>query len=136
MYYLGQTDRNPRVAARAEKHLFEPFVTSTHGYETLDTYVVHAPAKEAISRLSGLAQQDKRESIRSRAVYALTKLGAVREIEQLLPQLEQPPLVTWAVPIALLEASRKLDILPRGVDVLLDVDNLDLRHAIARMDPT
>jgi HEAT repeat protein len=136
MYRLGQTDRNPRVAARAEKHLFEPFVTSTHARETLDTYVAHAPAKQAISRLSGLARQDERESIRSNAVYALTKLGAIHEIEQLLPQLEQPPLMTWAVPIALLEACRKLDIPPRSVDALLDVDNLDVRRVIARMDRT
>ncbi|MRG93923.1 HEAT repeat domain-containing protein [Polyangium spumosum] len=132
MYYLGKTTPSPLVAARVLRHLLDPGVTSTHAYETLDTYVVHAPAEEAIPRLAELAM-DRREAIRLDAINTLTKLGAVREIEPLLALLEAPPLMTWSVHVALLEACRDLGLAPRGLDALRAVDNLDLQRAIARI---
>jgi len=132
MYYLGKTTPSPRVAARVLRHLLDPGVTSTHAYETLDTYVVHAPAEEAISYLAKLATHEDRETQRLHAIYALTKLGAVREIEPLLALLEAPPLMTWSVHIALLEACRDLGLAPRGLEALRTVDNLDVQQAIAR----
>ncbi|MDI1443000.1 hypothetical protein [Polyangium sp. 6x1] len=134
MYYLGKTTPSPHVAACALRHLLDPGVTSTHAYETLDTYVAHAPAEEAIPRLVAFAM-DEREAIRKDAIDNLTKLDAARELETLLSLLEAPPLVTWSVHIALLEACRKLDLTPRGLDALRRMDNLDLQQAIARIEP-
>ncbi|MDI1428278.1 hypothetical protein [Polyangium sorediatum] len=124
---------NVRVAERAFRHLSDPRTTTTHAYETLDTYVAQAPAEETIPHLANLAAHDERETLRLHAVYALTKLDAARELETLLPLLDAPPLVTWSVHIALLEACHKLHLAPRGLDALARVDNLDLQRAIARI---
>jgi HEAT repeat protein len=132
MYHLGKITASPRVAERALRHLLDPGVTSTHAYETLDTYVAHAPAEETIPRLAELAAREERETVRRNAIDALMKLGAAREVEPLLSLLEAPPLMTWSVHIALLEAASTLGLAPRGLDALREVDNLDLRKTIAR----
>ena len=90
-------------------------------------------AEDAIPRLAKLAAHDEREPLRLHAIYALTRLDAARAIEPLLSLLEAPPLMTWSVHVALLEACRTLGLAPRGLDALREVDNLDVQQAITRI---
>ncbi|WP_437817635.1 hypothetical protein [Sorangium sp. So ce1078] len=74
---------------------------------------------------------DRRES-RVSIVDALAKLGARAEIEALLPLLAEPPQVTWAVHVALLEACSRLGLHPGRCDALREVDNIDVQIALVR----
>src|SRR5258705_7868163 len=98
----------PPAAASAElawTHPGDARVTGTHAGETLSTYVHHADPAEAVARLEPLVRGDARESVRCGAVQALDALGARRTIERLAQEvLDQPPLVTWSVHLALLQA--------------------------------
>jgi HEAT repeat protein len=129
---LGNTARSREAAQCARQHLDDPRVTSTHACETLDTFVAHAVPDEALPVLERLVAEDEREGVRCHAVYALVKLGASSAITRLLPLLEAPPLVTWAV--HLLRACRKLGLSPRGLDRLRAVDNLDVQREVGWFD--
>lgn len=128
-YGLGLTSPDPRVAAALRAHLDDPSVASTHAEETVTAWVAHA-GRAAILDLLGFVR-DERESFRRSAVRALVKLDARDAVATLLPLLEAPPLVTWAVHVALLEACRKLGLPPLGLDALRAVDNPLLADAVA-----
>jgi len=129
-YGLGLTSPDPRVAAALRTHLDDPSVASTHPDETITAWVAHA-GRAAVPDLLGFAARDERESFRWSAVRALVELDARDAVATLLPLLEAPPLVTWDVHIALLEACRKLGLPPRGLDALREVDNAWLADAVA-----
>ncbi|XXX80247.1 hypothetical protein WMF30_15885 [Sorangium sp. So ce134] len=131
MYWLGELSATRALAAPAWEHLGELGTTGTHALETLSTYVVHALREEAIPRLFTLARSDGREPVRRGAVDALAKLGARAEIEALLPLLDEPPQVTWAVHVALLSACEHLGLHPGRCDALREVDNIDVQLALA-----
>lgn len=133
MFHLGRTTPSPAVARRALDHLRDPRAAGTHAYETLLTYVAHAPPAEAVPLLYRLVGDDDRESVRYHAVRALVKLGATREIARLLPLLAAPPDVTWGVHLALLDACERLDLPPRGLDFLRRADDVDVQAALARL---
>lgn len=48
----------------------------------------------------------------------------------LLPLLEQPPEMTWALHIALLEGAMKLDLSPPGLEMLRKTDNVHVQAAL------
>jgi HEAT repeat protein len=132
---LGLALRAPLVAEFAWEHLHAPGTTSTHASETLRAYVAHAPIDEAIPRLLALAQSDARETVRTHAVGELCALEARSAVVRLLPLLEEPPAVTWALHLALLDAAIKLDLPLPALDALREVDNLDVQRALAPFDP-
>ncbi|WAS92004.1 hypothetical protein [Nannocystis punicea] len=132
MYSLGKTMPSAAAARCAREHLDRPWVTSTHAYETLATYVAHAPASEAVPFLTERAAEDSRESVCHHAVDALIELHATRELAGLLPLLEAPPRVTWAVHLALLKACRKLGLdASRFLERLREVDDLYVQDALS-----
>ncbi|MEO5727965.1 MAG: HEAT repeat domain-containing protein [Byssovorax sp.] len=135
MFALGLTPVVPAVAALAWDHLHAPGTSSTHAYETLRTYVAHAPRDEAIPRLLDLAQTDARETVRAHAVRELCTLEARSAIARLLPLLEAPPAITWEVHLALLDAVSRLDLPLPMLDSLREADNLDVQRALAPFDP-
>jgi HEAT repeat protein len=135
VYGLGLVAPVPAVAAFAWEHLHAPGTTSTHADETLRTYVAHAPNDEAIPRLLALAQTDARETVRTCAIEELCLLDARSEIARLLPRLEQPPLVTWSVHLALLDAVTKLELPLPALEALRLVDHLDVQSALSPFDP-
>ncbi len=110
VYYLGEMTPRADVAAFLRPHLASTGVTSTHASEALRSWVAHAPRAEALTWLPELARQDQRESVRTDASYALQKLGAAREVGALHAMLMEPPLVTWAVHIAVLWSSWRLGV--------------------------
>ncbi|MFE3258671.1 hypothetical protein ACFXPS_01585 [Nocardia sp. NPDC059091] len=55
-------------------------------------------------------------------------------IEPLLSLLSEPPLVTWAVHLRLLDACRKSGLCPPAASALREVDNLDVALALADLD--
>jgi HEAT repeat protein len=130
-YYLGQTTPSATAARWARDHLSDPRAVSTHGYETLTTYAHHASPAEGIPFLAQVAREDARESLRHHAVTELARLGARAEIASLLPLLDDPPAVTWAVHLVLLSACEKLGLTPRIGETLRAADNLDVQAAIA-----
>jgi HEAT repeat protein len=105
----------------------------TMAQEALQTYVVHAPAGEAKTRLTELAQTDRRESIRATAVSCLIDLDAAREIERLSPLLSEPPGVSWAVHIRLIDGLRALAVPAPVLDDLALIDNLDLVQSVVAL---
>jgi len=135
VYGLGLVFPMPAVATFAWAHLHAPGTTSTHADETLRAYVAHAPIEEAIPRLLALAQADPRETVRTCAIEELCALDARAEIARLLPLLEQPPVVTWAVHLALLDAVTKLELPLPALEELRLVDNLDVQSALSPFDP-
>jgi HEAT repeat protein len=128
-YALGLATPDAAAGAVLRAHLAAPKVASTHATETVRAWVHHA-GQTAVPDLARFAT-DERESVRLVAIDALVNFAARDELESVLPLLEAPPHVTWAVHIALLDACRKLRLPPRGLDSLRQVDNYWLERAIA-----
>src|SRR5262249_150563 len=104
--------------------------TGTTACEGLAAYVAHAPAAEAKARLAELARTDGREAVVTRAISLLIDLDGRAERASLVPMLEGPPGVTWAIHIALLDAIRKLGLRRPPLDHLAAIDNLHLVRAV------
>ncbi len=64
------------------------------------------------------------------AISALVGLGATREVESLLPLLDEPPGVTWTTHIELLDGIRKLGLPIPPLDHLAAIDNLHLVRSV------
>jgi HEAT repeat protein len=131
MYSLGLLPRDPALADVAWAYLLPTSGTTAH--EALNTYVTHAPAADAKERALDLARSDRRESVRRTAIACLVKLGAVPELERSVPMLRDPPGVTWAVHIEIIDGLRKLGIPAPELDHLDVVDNLDLIQSISAL---
>ena len=132
MYRLGQLPPIPGVADLAWEHLHRPDALGVHAQETLATFVRHADSAEAVRRLGWIAgDHGRREGLRVAAVYDLTKLGAAEAVEQLAGFLLEPPEITWALHIALLDAIADLDLPLPNIASLRKVDNLNVQLALA-----
>jgi HEAT repeat protein len=132
---LGLVPFTPAIAAFAWERLQVPETTSVHARETLRAYVAHATIDEATPRLLALARTDARETVRKHAVDELCALEQTATLARLLPLLEEPPAVTWAVHVALLDAAVRLDLPLPALEALRLVDNLDVQRALAPFDP-
>jgi HEAT repeat protein len=135
MHDLGQLPPTPGIDGLAWNHLHRHDVLGTHATETLATFVRHAARELAVRRL-GLIAGDHgwREGLRTATLYHLTRLGAGEELAQLTGLLLEPPVVTWSLHIALLEAATKLRLPVPDVGHLRAVDNLHVQEAVARFD--
>lgn len=131
IYSLGQAPRDPALAEPAWTYLTD--AGGTTASEALQTYVTHADPTEARKRLANLAQTDRREGVLTTAIHSLVELAAAPEIETLLPLLREPPGVTWAVHIQLLDALRKLRLPAPQLDDLASVDNLYLVRSVVAL---
>jgi len=129
-WQLGKTTPNQVAALWARKHLDDPRCVGTHGYETLETWLVHSQREDALPYLTQLVRDDLRESLRHHAIHALIQFDARAELESLLPLLEKPPDVTWALHIALLDACRKFALKPPDLTLLRDADNVYVQRAL------
>jgi hypothetical protein len=133
MYRLGQLPPTPGIADLAWEHLHRPDVVGVHATETLDTFVRHADPPVAIRGLGWVAgDHGRREGLRVAAVDHLAGLGAAESIRQLTGLLREPPVVTWALHVALLEAAGESG-LTADVGRLRGTDNLHVQEAIARL---
>jgi hypothetical protein len=134
MYNLGQLPPTPRIADVAWNHLDQADALGSHATETLATFVKHADPADAVRRLGWIAgDHGWREGLRAAAVHHLARLGAAEEISQLPGLLLEPPVVTWALHIALLDANTNLGLPRPDIRHLRDVDNLHVQEAIARL---
>jgi HEAT repeat protein len=131
MYHLRTVPRDPAVAAFAWEYMRG--VCGTTAYEALQTYVTHAPSDEAKQRLVALGRVDSRESVRTTAISGLADLRAARDLETLTPLLREPPGVSWAVHIQLIDGLRALGLSAPNLDDLAEVDNLDLIQSIVAL---
>jgi hypothetical protein len=135
MYHLGTLPPNALVARRAWDHLQRADALGVHATETLHTFVHHAKPQSAIPRLTTLADDlGERECLRVAAVAELTRLGAREELSRLLERLQEPPAVTWALHLALLDAVRRLTLPMPDIGHLEQIDNLHVQQAIAKME--
>jgi HEAT repeat protein len=133
IYNLGRLPPKPGIAGVAWDHLHRHDTLGTHATETLDTFVRHADPADAVRRLGWIAgDHGRREGLRVAAVHHLARLGAVEQVGQLAGQLLEPPEVTWALHIALLDAIVDLDLPTPDIGQLRDVDNLFVQEAVAR----
>jgi HEAT repeat protein len=135
MYQLGQIEPRPDISDLAWDYLHRQEVLGVHATETLATFVRHADPAIAVPRLSWIAgDHGRREELRVAAVHHLANLGAVAEMGQLAGLLAEPPPVTWALQLALLDAIPKLELPRPTLGNLRDVDNLYVQAALGRID--
>lgn len=134
MYRLGMLSPRSGIAEFAWDHLHRRDTLGVHATETLDTFVRHADTADAIQRLGWIAgDHGRRENLRVASVYHLAKLGAAEQVGQLAGQLLEPPAVTWALHIALLDAVVDLGLPTPDIGHLQQVDNLHVQAAVARV---
>lgn len=134
MYRLGLLPADARIAAVAWSHLNRPGVFGMHATETLGTFVAHASRDEAVPKLFSIATDPARpENLRRAAVDDLVGHGATAEVARLTGLLAEPPVVTWALHIAVLEACADLDLPAGNVSVLEEVDNVFVQAAVAKV---
>jgi HEAT repeat protein len=132
MYHLGELPPTPGIAGLAWEHLQRPDTLGVHATETLATFVRHADPLVAVRRLGVIAgDHGRREALRVAAVDGLARLGAKEEVRQLAGLLREPPAVTWALHIALMEATAELGLPRPDIRHLAEVDNLHMQEAIA-----
>ncbi|MBF6338032.1 HEAT repeat domain-containing protein [Nocardia abscessus] len=129
VYYLRFVPPSREIATLTWDLVASGEVAGTRGYEALATCAAHTPPRELDDRLIELARTDLRENIR---VEAVSQLGD--RIDPLLPLLSEPPLLTWAVHIRLLDACSKSGLHPSAASALWAVDNLHLAAALADLD--
>jgi HEAT repeat protein len=130
-YAFGFLPPDPALAPLLRSHLDRADVTGVHATETLGSYVVHADRQETVSLLTTIARDHAHESMVLAAVASLIELEARDVLAALMPRLSAPPLVTWAVHIALLEAARRFALAAPEAAQLADVDQLDVQVALA-----
>ncbi len=130
-YCLGMVPRDSALAEPAWEYMLA--AGGTTAYEALRTYVAHASAREAKERLVALAQIDGRESIRTQAISCLADLGAVGELESLVPLLREPPGVSWGVHIEIIDGLRTLGLPAPDLDDLAAVDHLELMRSVVAL---
>jgi hypothetical protein len=75
----------------------------------------------------------RREGLRAAAVRHLAGLRAAEDLRQLAGQLSEPPAVTWALHLALLDAITGLSLPTPDIGHLGAVDNLHVQAAVARI---
>jgi len=131
MYRLAQVPQDRSLAEVAWNYMLSAagFMAS----EALQTYVAHADAREAKERLRELAFTDRRETIRTQAIVCLTDPGCERELQSLVPLLREPPGVSWAVHIEIIDGLRELGLPAPELDELASVDSLELMHNIVAL---
>ena len=136
VYRLGQLPPTPGIADLAWEHLHRNDTLGVHATETLDTFVRHAESAVAVRRLGGIGgDHGQREGLRVAAVHHLASLDAAEEVGQLAGLLHEPPMVTWALHLALLDAITKLGLPRPDIRHLRDVDNLHVQEAVATIGP-
>lgn len=125
---------SPAIAARMRAHLEQPDTVGAHALETLASYLAHAPADEAFATLAAVARGDRREALRDHAIQALVASDARALVQPLLAELTEPPRVTWAVHVRLVEAAIALGLPVPDAPLLRDADSLDVQVALAWLD--
>ena len=131
VYHLGLLPPDRSLAIAAWDYVLDR--TGTAASEAVQTYVAQSPTDEAKARLVELARADRRESVRTRAISSLIALGAGAELESLVPLLREPPAVTWAVHIGVLDGLCALGLTAPVPDDLAAVDNIDLIQSVVEL---
>jgi len=131
VYHLGLLPADPALAIAAWTFVLE--AAGRAASEAVQTYVAHAPTDEAKERLVELARSDRRESVRTTAISSLVDLGAGAELESLVPLLREPPAVTWAVHIGILDGLCTLGLTAPFPDDLAAVDNIDVIQSVVAL---
>jgi HEAT repeat protein len=103
--------------------------------ETLESYVVHAPAIGLEDTLFEIAQSDRRQNRRSSAIALLCTLYADVHLIKLLGLLGEPPLLTWAIHAQLIDYCAEKRISTPFFADLSQVDDLNLQRSLAGAVP-
>lgn len=103
--------------------------------ETLESYVVHAPAIGLEDTLFEIAQSDRRQNRRSSAIFLLRSLYADLHLTKLLGFLGESPLLTWDIHAQLVNYCAKQRIATPFFAELCAVDDLNLQRSLAEAVP-
>jgi len=131
VYRLGLVPQDPAIAEVAWNYMLA--AGGMAASEALQTYVAHADVRNAKERLRELAFTDGRETVRTQAIVCLADLGAARELQSLVPLLGEPPDVSWAMHIEIMDGLRELGLPEPELDHLATVDNLKLIHSVVAL---
>lgn len=130
-FALASTTPDAEVAHALLARLDAPGTAGAAASETLRTILVHLPAAHAVSWLTERARSDPRQDVRTGAVWALAERGAADALRSLSDLLAEPPQVTWALHVALIEALHQVGLPLPDVSASRAVDHLDLQVALA-----
>lgn len=128
---LSEMPPDPAAARLAWDHLGREGTVRGEAALALGAFARQAPLAEAVSRVSGVADDPGRpDGLRASAVWLLRGLGAVRELRRLLSWLDREPAGNWDVHVALLETAFRLKL--GGVEIgwLRGVDHLHVQGAV------
>lgn len=131
MYGLGEVAPDRRFAGLAQQRLANR--AGTAATEALATFAHHSPPAERVAVLLDRATTSDQFDVRAAAVRLLAATGAKDQLAQVLPVLDHPPFTTWDVHIALLETEAARAANPARLAELVDVDNIHVAAAAARL---
>ncbi|WP_067823701.1 HEAT repeat domain-containing protein [Nocardia inohanensis] len=131
VYHLASVPPDPAVADFAWQYLST--ATGVSAQEALRTYLAHKSGNGVLEQLVDIARTDAREDVRYEAIHDLVDLQAANEIRALTPLLDEPPGVSWALHLALLDGLRNLELQITPPAHLATIDNLDLAYSLAKL---
>ncbi len=133
MYHLRELPPDPALAELAFARI--PNLHCTAAYEALETAIALGDPPWWIPRARVLVLDPAAdEGVRFHAIHALINADAREVLRECIPLLEQPPVLTWAIHLALLDAARKLALPLPSLAHLEDVDNLYVQQAFDRLE--
>ena len=137
LYVLDRLPRSPALAATLLERFRADDLAHPHDVTVLCGYAAHAADGE-VARVLVDATAHRHEGVRSAAVALLAERSAGAVLAPLMARLADPPEVTWAVHLALLDAAARLDLPAPAAAALVDVDSLRVQLALARLpgDPS
>jgi hypothetical protein len=130
-YFLGEVEPDQRFAAVARNRLASS--TGTAATETLTTFAHHAEPVERDALPFDFAVASDRFGLRTTAVRLLAEAGAERRMTRVMRLLDYPPWTNWAYHTALLETDAARTANPARVAELVEVDNIHIAAAAARV---
>lgn len=133
MYSLGKVRPDPRFSVFARDRLAG--AAGTAAGQALATFALHAEPAERENVLFAFAVASDLFSVRTAAVRLLAEAGAERLLKRAINLLDFPPWVNWAYHIALLETAVPGTTKSARVAELIEVDNLHIAAAAARVHP-
>lgn len=131
-YNMRLLPQSQEIANRLWQMFTDPCTTYVFCDEALESYVVHESSRSLDDILLSVAQNDKRPTAVTKAIYQLQLREASEHIKKLGPLLQCPPMNNWAVHIALLDSCRELGIATGNISHLAEVDNLHLQVSLCQ----
>jgi hypothetical protein len=130
---LSKFPPGPETSPLILDYLHKNYLGPSLECETTEVYARHADRGWTVQWLHDTAgDADLRQALRLTALKCLVKMGAAAEVSQLAWILREPPLVSWDLHVALLNAMPEMSLPVPDLGHLQSVDHLFMQAALAR----